>query len=118
MFLYPLIAPALGRPWVQSETFGITPDPTAIATLGILLLARGRFRWELSVVPLIWCALSAATLWAMDSFDALVPALAGCLVVLIAIRKSEPEPGRKEALEHHLEPRPASAGGASPSADG
>src|SRR5215207_8940230 len=83
-----------------------------------LLLARGRFRWELSVVPLIWCALSAATLWAMDSFDALVPALAGCLVVLIAIRKSEPEPGRKEALEHHLEPRPASAGGASPSADG
>ena len=52
MFLYPLIAPALGRPWMQSETFGITPDPTAIATLGILLLERGRFRWELSVVPL------------------------------------------------------------------
>ena len=40
MFLYPLIAPALERPWTQSETFGITPDPTAIATLGILLLVN------------------------------------------------------------------------------
>ena len=117
MFLYPLIAPALGRPWTQSETFGITPDPTAIATLGILLVERGRFRWELSVVPLIWCALSTATLWAMDSFDALVPVLAGCLVLLIAMRKSEPKPDRKEALEHHLGPRAASAGGASPSAE-
>ena len=47
----------------------------------------------------------------------LVPVLAGCLVVLIAMRKSEPKPDRKEALEHHLEPRAASAGGASPSAE-
>src|SRR5829696_6506866 len=117
MFLYPLIAPALGRPWTQSETFGVTPDPTAIAALGILLVERGRFRWGLSVVPLIWCALSTATLWAMDSFDALVPVLAGCLVLLIAMRKWEPKPDRKEALEHHLGPRAASAGGASPSAE-
>jgi hypothetical protein len=118
MFLYPLIAPALGRPWTQSETFGITPDPTAIATLGILLVERGRFRWGLSVVPLTWCAITTATLWAMDSFDALVPVLASCLVVLIAMRKSEAKPDRKEALEHHLEPRAASARGASPSAEG
>jgi hypothetical protein len=83
----------------------------------MLLVANGRFRWELSVVPLIWCALSTATLWAMDSFDALVPMLAGCLVLLIGIRKSELKPERKVALEHHLEPRAASAGGASPSAE-
>jgi hypothetical protein len=91
MFLYPLIAPSLQRPWTQSETFGITPDPTVIATLGVLLLANRPFPWELSAIPLLWCAISTATLWAMDSVDALVPLLAGCLVVVIAVRKDGPK---------------------------
>ena len=38
----PLLAPLQGRGWASSEVFGIAPDPTAIATLGVLLLARGR----------------------------------------------------------------------------
>jgi len=38
----PLLAPLQGRGWASSEVFGIAPDPTAIATLGLLLLARGR----------------------------------------------------------------------------
>src|SRR5438477_8345451 len=56
----PLIGPALGRPWRQIEIFGIAPDPTVIATLGILT-AAARTRWELMVIPLIWCAISGAT---------------------------------------------------------
>src|SRR5215210_1430023 len=88
VLLYPLIAPALGRPWMQAEIFGIAPDPTVIATLGIILVASGRALWELLVIPLVWCAISGATLWAMGSPDALVPVLAGCLAAIIAIRKS------------------------------
>src|SRR5688572_22985278 len=37
---YPLLAPLFGRPWQGAEVFGIAPDPTAIATLGFLLMAR------------------------------------------------------------------------------
>ena len=37
--IHPLIAPLTGRPWTQAEIFGLAPDPTAIATLGILLAA-------------------------------------------------------------------------------
>jgi hypothetical protein len=62
---YPLLAPLAGRPWTTAETFGVTPDPTAIATVAALALVRGRVRWLLLIIPLLWCAIAGATLWAM-----------------------------------------------------
>lgn len=62
---YPLLAPLTGRAWTTAETFGVAPDPTAIATVATLALVRGRIRWLLLAVPLLWCAVAAATLWAM-----------------------------------------------------
>ncbi|MBA3258375.1 MAG: MFS transporter permease [Gemmatimonadales bacterium] len=79
--LYPMLAPILGRGWRQAEVFGMVPDPTAIATLGLLLLAEGSRRWILLVVPLIWCAVSGATLWAMGSPETWLLLLAAALVV-------------------------------------
>lgn len=73
--LYPLLAPVAGRPWTQAEIFGIAPDPTAVATIGVLLLAGGRIAWLLAL-PLLWCAITALTLWTMEAPDAVVPALA------------------------------------------
>src|SRR6266567_893774 len=58
LVVQPLIGLLLGRTWRQVEIFGVAPDPTAIATLGLLLLATGRVRWEQLVVPLFWCAIS------------------------------------------------------------
>lgn len=80
---YPLIAPAAGRPWTQAEVFGLAPDPTAIATLGLLLTSRNGAVWLLGVLPGLWCAVSAATLWAMVSSEALLPA-AGLVVAIFA----------------------------------
>ena len=37
---HPLLAPAFGRPWTEAEVFGLAPDPTAIATLGWLLVVE------------------------------------------------------------------------------
>ena len=79
---YPMLAPLAGRPWRQAEVFGFAPDPTAIATLGLLLLTEGRPRWELLVIPMLWCSISGATLWAMGSAEALVPSLAALLVLV------------------------------------
>lgn len=72
--LYPLLAPLLDRPWTQAEIFGVAPDPTAVATIGALLLASGRIVWLLAL-PLLWCAISVLTLWTMEAPDAAVPAL-------------------------------------------
>ena len=67
---YPLLAPVFGRSWQGAEVFGIGPDPTAIATLGFLLLARGRAVFLLYPIPLLWCLVSALTLWAMADAQA------------------------------------------------
>ena len=67
LLLYPALATIFGRPWQQAEVFGIAPDPTVIATVGLLLLTSSRFRWGLLPVPLIWCAVTGATLWAMNA---------------------------------------------------
>ncbi|MFN3659296.1 MAG: DUF6064 family protein, partial [Pseudolabrys sp.] len=82
LIVQPLLAPLLGRGWITAEVFGIAPDPTVVGTLGALL-AAARVPWHLLVVPLLWCAVSGATLWAMDAPDALLmPAVA---VVAIGI---------------------------------
>jgi hypothetical protein len=73
--LLPLAALAAGRPWRQLEIAGLSPDPTAILTLGLLLLAQ-RSHWWLHAVPVLWCVVSAATLWTMRAPDAFVPLLA------------------------------------------
>jgi hypothetical protein len=99
----PFVGPLCGRPWRQVEIFGVAPDPTAVATLGILLLASGRVRWELLAVPAIWCAISGATLLAMKSPDAWVTPLAAVLAVALAVGKAR---ARRRALG------PEAAGGA------
>ena len=91
---YPVLAPLAGRAWTSSESFGIVPDPTALATLALVLRARGAMRWLLAVVPLAWCAIAAATLLAMESAQAYVViglALAA-LAFAMATRPAGPGP--------------------------
>ncbi len=84
LVVQPLLGPLFGRSWSQIEVFGVAPDPTAVATLGVLLLASGRVRWELMALPLLWGAVSGATLLSMDSPAAGVPIAAGVLVASLA----------------------------------
>ena len=88
LVVQPLIGTITGRPWLQAEIFGIAPDPTVIATLGILLLASNRIGWVLLPIPLIWCGISGATLWAMEAPDALIMPLAALLTLTLAIWKA------------------------------
>lgn len=79
--IQPLIGPLLGRPWRQVEFFGVAPDPTVVATLGVLLAAT---RWELMVLPLIWCAISGATLWTMGAPDAWIMPVSVAVTLILA----------------------------------
>lgn len=83
----PLLGVALGRPWVQAESFGVMNDPTALATLGFLVLAQ-RPPWWLLPVPLISCVLGGALASALQAPAAwLAPALAGAAVVCAGWRR-------------------------------
>lgn len=78
---YPLLAPLLGRPLHAAEIFGIAPDPMAVATLGMLVLARGRLAAILFPIPVLWCCASAATLRAMGDPQAWAPLVAVLLSI-------------------------------------
>jgi len=88
---YPLLAPLFGRPWQGTEVFGIAPDPTAIAMLGFLLMARGRSVLVLYPIPLLWCLMSGLTLWAMADSEAWILAIALAVLPLAhAFAKARP----------------------------
>jgi hypothetical protein len=81
---YPILAPLTGRPGTTAEIFGVAPDPTAIASVAVLALVRGRIRWLLLAIPVLWCAVAAATLWAMDAPERWVMLASGLLALWLA----------------------------------
>jgi hypothetical protein len=66
LLVLPATAHLTGRGWMQTELFAMTPDATVLATLGLLLLVKGRVAAWLAVIPVAWCFVSGATLWVLD----------------------------------------------------
>lgn len=83
--LVPVMGLLLGRSWTQAEVFAMAPDPTALATLGVLLLADGRLTYALYPIPVAWCLISGATLWAMEVPNFAIMPIAALLVVSVAV---------------------------------
>ena len=81
---WPVLAPLDGRPWREAEIIALAPDPTGIATLGLLALAE-RSRWTalLCIAPVLWLALSTLTLVTMGAWQGWV-VLAALLAGLAA----------------------------------
>lgn len=98
----PLVGVFAGRRLAELETFAFEPDPTVVATLGILLCATNARYWSLLVIPLAWCATSGAFLLAMGSPEAFVLAAAAIATLVLAVAKrvappAEPLPAGSRA---------------------
>lgn len=68
--LYPLAVLVGGRPWAQAEVFAVMPEPTALATLGLVLASHELSpvrRWALAIIPVLSLLLGAATLWTFST---------------------------------------------------
>ncbi|HWI83054.1 DUF6064 family protein [Ramlibacter sp.] len=63
--VYPFLRVVAGAPLAQAEVFGLMPEPTALATLGLLAALRPR-RWPwLIVLPIASLLVGAATAWVL-----------------------------------------------------
>jgi hypothetical protein len=82
--LPPLAGRVAGRTWSQVELVGVTPDATAVVTLALLSLTTPRAPRIVMIVPLSWCVIGGATLWALGSAEAWVP-IGACLAALVAM---------------------------------
>jgi hypothetical protein len=86
LVIEPLVGPLVGRSWSQAEIFGIAPNPTVVATLGVLILASNWSKWVLMVIPIMWYLVSGATAWVMKSADApFTPLTAACTIFVMGL---------------------------------
>ena len=84
MVLYPVLGYFLGHAYPASPTFG-APCPTSIFTFGLLLWTKGRVKWFLLVLPLIWSLIgfgAAVKLGIREDIGLLVAGLVGTIVLL------------------------------------
>lgn len=82
LLLHPVTGMIAGHPPAAAELFGIAPDPTAIATLGLAVLMTGAATaCAVMALPLAWCAVSWATLHTMGGPEGAIPATAAVLAV-------------------------------------
>ncbi len=87
VIVHPLVGLMFERNWQALEVFGIAPDPTALGTLGILLMMPGVKPKILAIIPFIWCLISGLTYLAMDMpLGLLTPAVA-VLASIASIKK-------------------------------
>lgn len=95
---YPLAAPAFGRDAMTAEVFGVAPDPTAAATLGLsVFLAPGAARLLLRSAAALWLAISAATLLALGEAEASLPAAALAIFLAAAMRRADGPAGHRRS---------------------
>lgn len=94
--IWPLVGSLDGRSWIGWEFFGVAPDPTAIGTLGLLLLLPRGPRYVLAIVPAAWCVVSAATLWAMGAWQ--TAAMVVALAIFAHGSVAAPKPGTTKPL--------------------
>ncbi len=93
LVLHPLTAPLLGRSIRGAEIFGITPDPTAIATVGLVLMAAGHWSWLLLVIPLLWCLVGWLTLYGMGAAESWILLAAAGTGAVLAVLPTTRRPG-------------------------
>jgi hypothetical protein len=58
--IYPALGIWAGHGWMAGPMFGVAPCPTTLFTIGLLLVARGRWVIWLSVIPLAWSLIGLA----------------------------------------------------------
>lgn len=67
LLLWPLLSALCGGVWSRAEVFALHPDPTALVTLGMILIClRGLRAGLAALIPLAWALISALTLLAMQ----------------------------------------------------
>lgn len=83
MIIYPALGFWAGHGFMAGPMFGVAPCPTTIFTIGMLLLARDRAVFWLSVVPILWSIIGLAAALQLGMFEDFALPVAGLLLLLV-----------------------------------
>lgn len=85
--VYPAAGLLLGRAPDEISMFGITPAPTVIVTLGLMLLVRPFPSWHLLVLPISWCVIGGAVALELPLPEDLVLVAVGAASLAVRVLK-------------------------------
>jgi hypothetical protein len=85
MLGYPLLGYLLGHVYPAAPIFGVAPCPTAIFTLGVLLLARPALPGWLFAIPLAWSVVGGSAAFVLEVREDLGLVAAGALSAAVLI---------------------------------
>lgn len=77
-----------GHLWPALPAFGVTPSPTLLFTLGLLLMAEPRIPWHLMILPIVLCLVGAIGAWFLDVGEDLPLAVVCVVSTLLAVTKN------------------------------
>jgi Family of unknown function (DUF6064) len=86
MVVYPILGWWAGHGFMASPMFGVAPCPTTIFTIGVLLLARGRWVLWISVVPILWSVVGLAAAVQLGMFEDFALPIAGFFLLIVLAR--------------------------------
>jgi hypothetical protein len=96
MALYPLISHLTGHGYPRSPTFGVTPCPLVIFTLGLLLWTRRPVPKHLLAVPVFWALAGTFAALALGVYEDLGLTVAALVAVPAIARKGGRLPAGRE----------------------
>jgi hypothetical protein len=82
MAIYPILGIKAGHGLMLGPMLGVAPCPTTIFTIGMLMLARGRWVVWLSVIPLLWSIVGLAAALQLGLPEDLGLPVAGFLLLI------------------------------------
>jgi hypothetical protein len=98
MLIYPILGILAGHGLLAGPMFGVAPCPTTIFTIGLLMLARGKWVICLSIIPLLWSLVGLAAAVQLGIPEDFGLPLAGfALMIFLTLEALEARRGRRVA---------------------
>jgi Family of unknown function (DUF6064) len=88
---WPLADSLWGQGWASARVVGLAPGPTAVFTLGMLLLCAGRTPLHLAVIPLLWTLIAGVTAWILSIAQDLALLIVGIGAFVLMLWKNRRE---------------------------
>lgn len=105
MVAYPVFS-LLWRDSLNSTTVvGVAPSPTALFTLGVLLLGAGRACLHLSVLPVAWLFVAGFTAWEIGRTEDMPLPLLGVGAIVLLVWKNRSSDDRNRGQDRTLPAR-------------
>ena len=85
MLIYPILGYVAGHGMLAGPMFGVAPCPTTIFTIGMLLLAKGRWLAMLAIIPFLWSLVGLAAAVQLGVWEDVALPVAGLVLLVVTI---------------------------------